>query len=182
MTELKERLKDRKVLVIGPGKSSVEEKDKIVDFVAKNDVVVFTINYDYDCLKADFIFTSNLRRFRELSEESRARCIVTSNIASDNVYCQVKYRDLLNAEEAVRDNAALMAIRFLMMQGVSEIYLAGIDGYSHDARENYGKDNMVFFTRNTVLDAINGGMQKVLKEFSNEINLGFITTPKYVRC
>ena len=178
--ELKERLKDRKVLVIGPGKSSVEEKDRIVDFAAKNNVVVFTINYDYDYLKSDFIFTSNLRRFRELSEESRARCIVTSNISSDGVYCQVKYRDLLNTEESVRDNAALMAIRFLMMQGVREIYLAGIDGYSHDARENYGKDDMAFFTKNAVLDAINEGMRKVLSNFSSEINIRFVTTPKYV--
>lgn len=178
--ELKERLKDRKVLLIGPGKSSVEEKDRIADFAARNDVVVFTVNYDYDCLKSDFIFTSNLRRFRELSEESRARCIATSNISSDDVYCQVKYRDLLNAEEAVRDNAALMAIRFLMMQGVKEISLAGIDGYSHDARENYGKDDMAFFTKNAVLDAINEGMRKVLSELSGEIDIKFVTTPKYV--
>lgn len=178
--ELKERLKDRKVLLIGPGKSSVEEKDRIADFAARNDVVVFTVNYDYDCLKSDFIFTSNLRRFRELSEESRARCIATSNISSDDVYCQVKYRDLLNTEEAVRDNAALMAIRFLMMQGVREIYLAGIDGYSHDARENYGKDDMAFFTKNAVLDAINEGMRKVLSELSGEIDIKFVTTPKYV--
>ena len=67
-----------------------------------------------------------------------------------------------------------------MMQGVREIYLAGIDGYSHDARENYGKDDMAFFTKNAVLDAINEGMRKVLSELSGEIDIKFVTTPKYV--
>lgn len=179
-TELKERLFGKKVLIIGPGKSSVEEKDKIIKFASKEDLVVLTINYDYDYRKSDFIFISNLRRYRELPEENRSRCIVTSNISGDGVYFQVKYRDLLNNEEAVRDNAALLAIKFLMKEGVKEIWLAGIDGYSHDARENYGKDDMAFFTRNAVLDAINAGMIKVLKEFSKEIRIEFLTTPRYV--
>ena len=41
-----------------------------------------------------------------------------------------KYKDLVNQMEGVRDNAGLMAIKFLMGYGVSEIKLAGFDGYS----------------------------------------------------
>lgn len=178
--ELKERLRNKKIVIIGPGKSSVEEKDRIVDFAMKDDVIAFSINCDYDYCKSDFIFISNLRRFRELSVDSRSRCIVTSNIPGDGVYYQVKYRDLLNTENTVRDNAALMAIKFLIGQGIKEIYLAGIDGYSHDAYENYGKDDMAFFTRNAVLDAINVGMKKVLQDFSKEISICFLTTPRFL--
>lgn len=171
--ELKEWLRDKKIVIIGPGKSSVKEKDKIVDFAMRDDVVAFSINYDYDYCRPDFIFISNLRRFRELNEGSRSRCIVTSNIPGDGVYYQVKYRDLLNTEDPVRDNAVLMLIKFLIRQGVKEVYLAGIDGYSHDARENYGRDDMAFFTRNAVLDAMNIGMRKVLRKFSEEIRIQF---------
>lgn len=178
--ELRARLKEKKILIIGPGKSSVEEKEKIIEFAEREAVVVFTINFDYDYCKSDFIFISNLRRFRELNIENRPRCIVTSNISEEGVYYQVKYRDLLNSEEAVRDNAVLMAIKFLIGQDVKEIYLAGIDGYSHDAQENYGKDGMAFFTRNAVLDAVNEGMCKVLSRFSSEISIQFLTTPKYI--
>lgn len=178
--ELKECLKDKAVLIIGPGKSSIEEKERIIDFAKRDDIVVFTINFDYDYLKSDYIFISNLRRFRELDECNRLRCIVTSNISGDGVYYQVKYRDLLNSEEAVRDNAALLAIKFLIGQGVKSIHLAGIDGYSHDVKENYGKEDMAFYTRNAVLDAMNAGMCKVLKTFSHEVNIQFLTTPKFV--
>lgn len=178
--ELEELLKGKKVLIIGPGKSSVEEKDKIVEFANQQDVRVISVNFDYDFCKSDFIFISNLRRYRELDEENNNRCIVTSNIPAKGVYYQTKYRDLLNAEEAVRDNAAMMAIKFLAGYGVKEIFLAGIDGYSHDIRDNYGKDDMAFFTRNAVLDAINVGMRKILKEYSKAIPIRFLTTPRYV--
>lgn len=179
--EFKEQIVNKKVLLIAPGRSSSDEKDNIVSFASRNDILVIAINFDYDFYKSDFIFISNLRRFKELDATSKPRCITTSNITADGVYYQIKYRDLLNDEEAVRDNASLMAIKFLINQGVKEIYLAGLDGYSHDVRENYGRDDMAFFTRNAVLDAMNAGMCKVLKEYAKEISIKFITTPKFVR-
>ena len=179
--ELTEKLKGQRVLIVGPGKSAVEEREKIISFAKKADVVVLAVNFDYDFYKADFIFVSNHRRYCDIDRVKHSRCIITSNISATDVYYQTKYRDLLNSEEFVRDNAALMAIKFLMGFGVKEIYLAGIDGYSHDARENYGKDNMAFFTRNAVLDAINEGMYKVLKELCRDINIKFLTKTKYLK-
>ena len=123
---------------------------------------------------------SNLRRFRELDVRQRNKCIVTSNIPADGVYYQTKYRDLLNSEESVADNAGLMAIKFLMQYDVEGIYLAGFDGYSHDVRDNYGSSDMAFITRNAVLDAMNIGMSKILREYSKNVRIEFITTPKFV--
>lgn len=178
--ELEQRLKGKRILIIGPGKSSVDEKNKIIMFADNDDVVTLSINFDYDYLKSDYIFISNLRRYRELDDKNLTRCIVTSNLPPENAYYQTRYRDLLNSEEAVKDNAAMMAIKFLISLGVKEIFLAGIDGYSHDARENYGKDDMAFFTRNAVLDAMNEGMSKVLTDLSKQVNIQFLTTPKFV--
>ena len=96
------------------------------------------------------------------------------------MFLQTKYRDLLSTEESVVDNAGLMAIRFLAGQDVECIYLAGFDGYSHDSKENYGNSEMAFVTRNAVLDAMNIGMSKVLREYSQKTRIEFLTTPKYV--
>lgn len=180
-SELDELLKNKSVLIICPGKSSVDEKDTIKEFCNKPDIVVFSVNFDYDYYRSDYIFVSNNRRFRELRKENWSRCIITSNITASDVYYQTKYRDLLNSVDVVRDNAALMAIRFLINSGIKKIYLAGIDGYSHDARENYGKDDMAFFTRNAIYDAMNLGMSKVLKEYAEIISMEFITEPRFVR-
>ncbi len=178
-TELKERLKGKKILLIAPGKSSVDEDEKIRAFKT-DEVIVISVNYAYESITPDFIFLSNLRRFRELDSNQKNKCIVTSNIPAEGVYYQTKYRDLLNSEEAVADNAGLMVIKFLMQYEVEGIYLAGFDGYSHDVRENYGSSEMAFITRNAVLDAMNAGMSKVLKEYSNKINIRFVTAPKFV--
>lgn len=179
-SELANVLKDKKILLVSPGKSSVEEKRKISDFIDKNTITV-SVNYLYREVETNFIFLSNLRRFRELPESYRQYCIVTSNIPARGVYYQTKYRELLNDEEAVRDNAGLMAIRFFMNYPIEGIYLAGFDGYSHDLRENYGSSDMAYITRNAVLDAVNTGMIKVLKEYSTQVKIEFLTIPKHVR-
>lgn len=176
MGELEQKLKGKTVVLVAPGKSSEREMDKIEEAV--KDAVCISVNFNYPL--SDFIFLSNLRRYRELPESKRPKCIVTSNITSDQVYIQTKYRDLLNEVDAVRDNAGLMAIKFLMSYGVKDILLAGFDGYSHDAKENYANSSMEFITKNALLDAMNIGMSKVLKQYSKDIRISYLTTPKYV--
>lgn len=178
--ELKTNLSDKKVLLIAPGKSSVTEKDKIAEFASNEDVIAVSVNFDYQYLDTDYIFFSNLRRFRKLNESKRKKCIVTSNIPADKVYLQTKYFDLLNDEEYVRDNAGLMAIKFFMDYGVKKVYLVGYDGYNHNLEENYGDTQMTYFTSNTVLDAINIGMGKVLNQYANIVKIFFLTSPQNI--
>lgn len=179
--ELSEKLSGKTVLLVAPGKSSIDEAEKIKQFAKNENVFLISINHAYGAVISDYIFLSNLRRFRELEDKELSKCIVTSNIPSDKVYIQTKYRDLLNSEEAVNDNAGLMAVKFFADLGVKTIYLAGFDGYSHDAKENYGVSEMTIITRNAVLDAMNSGMSKVLRDYSSKISINFLTTPKYVK-
>lgn len=180
LSELKNKVKGKKILLIAPGKSSKTEEARIVATSKKSDVISVSINYDYKATDNNFIFLSNLRRFKELPEEAKKRTIVTANIPGDGFYIQTKYYDLLNDVESVRDNAGMMAIKFFIGLGASEMVLAGIDGYSHDLAENYASNDMTIFTQNAMVEALNNGMKKVLREFSKEIKITFLTTPKYV--
>lgn len=175
--ELKKILDGKKVLLIAPGKSSIEEQDRISAY--DRGTIRISVNFDYP--NSNFIFLSNLRRFRELDPTLYGKCIVTSNITSNQVYLQTKYRDLLNDVDMVKDNAGLMAIKFLINYGVCEILLAGFDGYSHDTKENYANKNMEFITRNAVLDAMNEGISIMLRNYSENIKLTFLTTPKHIK-
>lgn len=178
--DLKEKLEGKKVLLIAPGKSSGEEKNKIAAFAANEDVVSISVNFDYPGCDTDYIFVSNLRRFRELDTEQYGKCIVTSNIPADNVYLQTNYFDLLLPIEAVQDNAGLMAIKFFMELGVKEIYLAGFDGYSHDVKQNYALRQMELITKNAVIDAMNEGMIEILREYKKNIRISWLTEQKKV--
>lgn len=177
--ELKELLRGKTVLLVAPGKSSTEEADKVNNYMTGKDVITVGVNFDYD--GCDYVFLSNLRRFRELEPDSIGKCIVTSNILAENAYLQTKYEDLINDEEAVKDNAGLMAIKFFENYDVQAISLAGFDGYSHDLNDNYGNSHLEFITRNAVLDAINVGLQKIISAEAKRIKIEFVTTPKHVK-
>lgn len=178
--ELQHRLQGRSVLLIAPGKSSVDEKEAIKRCSQTNNTVIISVNYEYKELDTDYIFLSNNRRLRELRETALNKCIITSNVPAEGAYLQTDYMELLSSVEAVSDNAGLMAVRFLIKNGVSRVYLAGFDGYSHDIGENYGEDKMAISTRNSVLDAMNQGMSIILKELSKSIDIEFVTKPKHI--
>ena len=144
-------------------------------------MVTIAINFDYQLLDTDFIFLSNLRRFRELNPEKYGKCIVTSNIPAMGVYLQTSYRDLLNNVEAVRDNAGMMLVRLLTQLGAREILIAGMDGYDTDPARNYADQSMAFYTRRAQMEAMNAGMSAVLTEYSKQIALDFVTEQKFVR-
>lgn len=177
--ELEKILKDKTILLIAPGKSILEEEETIIKLAQEKDVIVISVNFDYEQVNTDFIFLSNLRRFREISKDKYEKCIITSNIPLDNVYFQAKYNDLLNEEEAVKDKAGLMAIKFFMDFKIKKIMLIGYDGYSHDTEENYGDKNLAFYTRNAVLDAMNEGMRRVIKKYSQKVYITFLSQSKY---
>jgi 4-hydroxy 2-oxovalerate aldolase len=179
LTELKGILTSKKVLIIAPGKSVEAEKDKIMEFALSHEVISFSINFDYQYIDVDFIFLSNLRRYRGLDQQKRSKMIVTSNIPGDGVYLQTKYTELLNNIEAVRDNAGMMLIKYLIHLGVKEIILAGFDGYSHDISLNYADQQMTMITRQAVLDAMNAGIRALLHEYANQILITFLTESQF---
>lgn len=180
LSELKKMLSGKKVLIIAPGKSVEDEKEKVVACASLDDVVSIGINFDYQYCDTDFIFLSNLRRFRELSKAKRNKTIVTSNIPGDGVFLQTNYACLLNNIEAVRDNAGMMLIKYLIEMGVQEVVLTGIDGYSHDTSQNYAEQQMTMITKRAILDAMNVGMRSMLNEYAKQINIEFLTESRFV--
>lgn len=180
LAELKERIAGKEILIIAPGRSSVEEKEKIIGHAKRENVISIGVNFDYVEHDTDFIFLSNLRRFRQFPSEKRRKCIVTSNIPAMDVYLQTKYQDLLNEHEYVKDNAGMMLIRYLILLGAKKVLIAGLDGYSLDPAANFADQKMSFYTQKATFEAMNCGMNEVLREYKKLIDLEFVTTPKFV--
>lgn len=181
LAELKAKIKNKQILLIAPGKSSSDEYEKICSFSSNEDVITISINFDYQYANVDYVFLSNIRRFKDYDGKNINRCIVTSNIPTDNSFIKVSYVDLLNDCETVQDNAGLMAIKFLIDSNVKKIYLAGFDGYSHDDTENYGDSHLAFITKDNVLDSMNEGISQMLSRYSEVVDIEFLTKIKYVK-
>ena len=176
----KEKIKNKKILLIASGKSSITESKMIKEFYNKNKPIVISLNHDYSCISTDYIFVSNIRRFSELSKSKYNKCITTSNILEKNVFLKCSYDKLINNYDNVSDNSGLMAIYFFIGLGFNEIYLAGFDGYSYDTLNNYREADMALAVSNDTMDLLNEGMSKVLYEYSKLIKLNFITKPYYL--
>ncbi len=174
---LKEKIQGKKVLLIAPGKSAEIDKDKILLFMEREDVVSISINFEYE--NTELIFISNLIRFRDLGAEKYKKCIVTSNISIENAYAQVEYDALLAPILSVRDNAGMMVIRLMIELGAEEILLAGFDGYSHFSEYNYSIGQRTFITKPELADAMNKGISQMLVQFKDEISIKFITKSIY---
>lgn len=180
LTDIKERMAGRSVLMIAPGQSSVLENDRIEECIRNEEPVVISVNYDYNDRLTDFVFVSNLRRYRDLPIEKHNKCIITSNISAPDVYLQVRYKDLLNKVDTVQDNAGLMLIKLLVQLGVKKIMIAGMDGYSTDPDENYADQKMNFYTEKQLAEKKNIGIITVLREIKETVDIEFITTPRYI--
>lgn len=169
----------KEVLLIGPGTSSYEEALNIKSFAEQESVVSISINFEYQYFKTDYIYVSNRKRYEELNvKDSQQRLIVTSNIDADRAYLHLSYAELLCEIEAIKDNAAMMLIKYLIGIGVQDIYLAGLDGYSYDICQNYADKDMQLATERETLEAMNEGMRAALKKYSEKCRLHFLTSQK----
>ena len=180
LSVLREQIRGKPVLIVAPGKSSIDEKEKVVGAI-NSGMISVSVNFYYEMAETTYVFISNLRRFRQFPKDKIGKCIVTSNVPSTDVYARVDYKDLTNTKKDVIDNAGLMLIRFMMMMGCKKVLLAGFDGYEYDSAGNFANANMRIEISKARVDAQNRGMSEILTEYSEEIEIAFLTKQKFVR-
>lgn len=139
-----------------------------------------SVNFAYEYYDTDFIFVSNVRRYKELDKKFKGKWIVTTNVECAESAIEVGYKNLLNETDCVRDNAVLMLIRLLIISKVKRIYIAGVDGYSMDKDSNYINPDMDNINSRKIYKAVNTGVLQVLKKYGKEVDLRFITNERYI--
>lgn len=179
MDEIKKKIKNKRLLIIAPGKSTCTEDQKIKDYIHKEKPIVISVNHEYADANVDYVFVSNMRRFKQIPGSVYSKIIATSNINSKEVHAIVKYYSLINPVQSVRDNSGLMAIRLFMNLGVNSICLAGYDGYDYLEKNNYENIEMSLIMDKEHMDLLNKGMKIVLDEYQKECNLEFLTTSRF---
>ena len=131
LEELRQALAGKRALVVAPGKSAKEEREKIAAFAGKGDVASIGVNFDDPYLATDYIFLSNLRRQEELGPGPGAPAdLPPPTCRTVGPSTGWTTGGCLNHLEPVWDNAGLMLVKLLIQLGVKELYLAGVDGYS----------------------------------------------------
>lgn len=179
---LKTIIGNRKILVLSPGQSLKTERIQIDRYIEKENPCIVSVNHYIRNYKQDMIFISNGIRYAQLENECinaiDIPVIATSNISYTTLKPSyiVNYRDLLLEEEEIQDNAVLMMLKLLKHMGISEVSIAGFDGFSHERSHNYYADGISLVND---LSEKNKKIANAFNELCQEMNVSFITTSIY---
>jgi 4-hydroxy 2-oxovalerate aldolase len=176
--ELKQKLRDRNILIMAPGKSLLTENQKIIDFIKSNNPYIISLNFIPNDYNIDVAFISNLKRFASLDNYDKPM-LVTSNIENVPQKASVlNYSSYLNNSK-MYDNSALMCLKMLITAGVKKVYIAGLDGFSNVQTENYVSSDLINNAKESEFYERNFIMSEELNKFAKNIKLNFITKTNY---
>lgn len=181
-----EELYGKKVLLIMPGKSALQQYTEIKRYIERENCIVIGVNAETgaDLYNYDFFFFTNLLRHdyavSNMKENKTVRRIITSNIES----CRqegdivVDYSGLIKRKWKYFENSALMCMRWLDSLGVCSIGLAGMDGYSDETYDDQFLTENISMEEKTV---INKEIQEMLDDFraSTGRNIEFVTQSRF---
>ncbi len=185
--KLGERLREKQILLLGPGRSMQLQKSEIQAFIAKNKPIVITINYQPNDFYTDYIFVSNSKRYVGLAKRLQntvpdgVEIIATSNVTktSGRFDYTIDYSSLVDMDFEIIDSSLLMLMRLLMKLNVKKVFLAGFDGYSSTKGANYFNIAMEYEFVKDYADKLNEYTGRTLRTMSEKIGIEFVTESKY---
>lgn len=154
---LKEAFRGRTILLIAPGKSVIEQQERIREYIRTEKPLVIAVNALLREYKYDYMFVANSARY-DYARESRqeqfgdTKKIILSNIKTrpdENEYIVSFNRAIKRGWEHF-DNAVICCLRLFDKLEVEHAVIAGFDGFKTKYNESYADAS---------LPAINPGKQ-----------------------
>lgn len=191
IVELKQYIGNREVLVLVPGNTATTEQDKIEAYIAEKKPVVISVNYIHDKIHPDFVYMSNVKRYRYWRNNEQfqgVRKILTSNITDpvDEKTSVISFIKLVKCGWEHLDNSTIMLLRLLDILGVSSIAIAGFDGYD-PSRSNYATKTLELTTSNVDPVEMNRELTEMLEDYQatrvhQDAKVSFVTESRFERC
>lgn len=178
--KLSNELSEKRVVLLAPGRSLEEYKDKVKAECEKANASVIAVNFRANDFEPEYVFCSNARRFVRMQGKTPAKFMITSNmresVQTDLIFNFASY---ISKEPDIIDNSGLMLLRVLVASGVKEVTIAGMDGYSAHANGNYYDQMMEEDTFVMQASRRNHLIANEIKSISKTINISFITPTIY---
>ncbi len=179
LQELSRVFKNKDIVLIAPGKNLLGISNKLNEIKSLNSIYI-SLNFRPAGINVDYTFISNNKRLDHFKTHDEDKLIISSNIKNSNLNgFKVNYSELLNDVASVHDNAGLMIIKLLINLGVEKVQLAGFDGYSNEAVDDYVDKDLMLVKDRKIISQLNRGVKEVLKLYSKDIEIEFLTESKY---
>lgn len=179
--KLSDELLDKEVILLAPGKSLIQYRDKVMEQISSENTAVFSLNFIPNEFQINYVFSSNMRRFERFNFKEGIKYIITSNVKTEKYVDYIfNYASYAPSESIIIDNSGLMLIKILSNAGVKKIKIAGMDGYSFLGKNNNYYDMQLEFDFSKEATLRNSFISKELKEFNKIMDIEFITPTLYI--
>ena len=131
LNRLRTEWKDRTILILAPGSSIAEQKNRIDQFISEKNPLVISANFIPENYRQDYAFYSNAMRYSAIEDKREMEnLLVTSNLMDMSVAQNVlNYSELCFDDKGKSDNCVIMLMRLISKLGIDRVYVAGFDGY-----------------------------------------------------
>ena len=178
--KLERLVSGKKVVLLGPGKSIIDYKDKIEDVLGEDNIFSIAINGN-DMFYTDATFYSNKKRYEQLSKKDNLT-LLTSNIKVDQEEDELifDYSKSLSREYGISDNSLLIMLNILKDLNVEEILLVGFDGFSSNIHDNFYSDERTNVLTEEYINKLNESTTNSIKEYNKKVKIKSVTPTKYM--
>lgn len=183
LSQIKKYIKDKEILLLFPGRSILEYKDKIEKFIKEHNPVVIPINFtsrflpECNCLP----FFGSAKRYKKfIKKDNKERCIVVSNILDHrNEDYVVNYESLIDRDNDNFDSSSIMILNLLNKLDPSRIIIAGLDGFTTNSSNYFDQISFEDGRFSCNYEKITENTAKMLKNYAkrlqNKKSVSFIT-------
>lgn len=171
-----------KILLLASGKSIERFSETIREKIHQNRYTVIALNHkpNIDC---DYYFFTNQKRLDEFQGQLPSyKLIMTSNLSSDLIPAAVlDFASLSYVDDKLITNVAVILINYLILSGIKQVEIAGLDGY------RFGNENYYYDEKSTINDDQELALQNNLLSFSitqlrKKIAIHFVTPSLFEGC
>lgn len=168
LSEVKNLIHGRMVLILAPGKSLKEYRWKIDSFVEENNPFIISVNFVSDH-KDSVAFFGNKMRYHSFCYEKKRTVIVTSDIASGSSSELVISAKRLSKMQGREKSGSMSKLLSLLREiDVTQIAIAGMDGFSDNSEDNYFDQSLMVKRTLEEVKVINERWQKDLDDFMQQ--------------
>lgn len=186
--KLKEELKGKKILLLGPGLNIRKQRKKIVEFTEREQPLIICVNRIAEDFRPDYVFLSNAKRYVQMAtvlaqRNRKYKVIATSNVTETNNKFDfvLNYSELLDRNAEIIDNSFVMLLKVMIRLKREKVYLAGFDGYFGQHKKNYLYSDMEYKFGKAKANNLNQYVAKVLSDLAPILKTEFITDSLYLK-
>lgn len=169
--DLKNFLTNRKVLLVAPGKSSLQKQKEIIEYAKENDCVTIGVNAIIKGFDYDYLFFVNHARYEYAQKAENEVFDSTRRIILSNIKDKSENESVLNYSRVIKkgfkyfDNAMIVALRLCDMLEIENVSIAGFDGFKHQYNESYADVLLPTLNSEGKWDELNDEIKAMYKDF-----------------